>query len=518
MIQSTYTSVSNADIVPCSKKGQSIKSEPIPLLRNNYLGEYRTELEKAKVRKNLGIADEYSLQWGNIEGFVESQEDLVNYIESKWEYTNEISEDISTVSEALDYVIYFVSNFKSDTESIQRLFIEISNLQTVLNSTKAELQKNIQSNTVSIGSILTSIVTIDQQIATINQQIVTLNDSLTKINVDANILNWVKNNTQNSETIKMLENNTLESKISEIEGNALYINQGLFVKDYSEEISKLSIIEENIKANSEAIQNSNDRIDGITEYKTDLSDDTRVPSSVGGISEGTTVSSLKGKTVNEIIDIILFPSYVRPLVYPQLYYTPVTNLVKVGSTIEWPVLNFIKGDAGEEISKESVLLDPLESQISDTTYSKLGTYTFQGSVHYGQGEELLNNKNELSGKFIPEGSLETTFQVNATYPWYTSYSKSITPSIEQPLVKFGQSVEVLFSLQGQAQIWIPGKNSRIDSFTVNVGLGEYLNVDWNGWSKEPEIIQYNGIDYQVWTKNDSYAALLSHKIKFTLAL
>jgi hypothetical protein len=36
------------------------------------LGEYRTELEKAKVRKNLGIADEISLQWGNISGFIEN--------------------------------------------------------------------------------------------------------------------------------------------------------------------------------------------------------------------------------------------------------------------------------------------------------------------------------------------------------------------------------------------------------------------------------------------------------------
>ena len=45
MIQPIYTSVSNADIKPCGKKGHLIKSEPIPLLRDNYLGEYRTELE-----------------------------------------------------------------------------------------------------------------------------------------------------------------------------------------------------------------------------------------------------------------------------------------------------------------------------------------------------------------------------------------------------------------------------------------------------------------------------------------
>jgi len=80
MIQSIYTSVNNADLVPCGKKGTTIKSEPIPLLRNNFLSEYRTELEKAKVRKNLGIADEASLIWGNIDGTIEEQKDLIQYI------------------------------------------------------------------------------------------------------------------------------------------------------------------------------------------------------------------------------------------------------------------------------------------------------------------------------------------------------------------------------------------------------------------------------------------------------
>lgn len=77
MIQPIYTSVSNADIVSCGKRGSIIKSDPIPLLRDNYLGEYRTELEKAKVRKNLGILDSQVLKWGNISGYIEKQEDLV---------------------------------------------------------------------------------------------------------------------------------------------------------------------------------------------------------------------------------------------------------------------------------------------------------------------------------------------------------------------------------------------------------------------------------------------------------
>jgi hypothetical protein len=42
------------------------------LLKDKFLGEYRTALEKAKVRKNLGIADNETLEWGNITGIIES--------------------------------------------------------------------------------------------------------------------------------------------------------------------------------------------------------------------------------------------------------------------------------------------------------------------------------------------------------------------------------------------------------------------------------------------------------------
>lgn len=516
MIQSTYTSVSNADIVPCGKKGQIIKSDPIPLLRNNYLGEYRTELEKAKVRKNLGIADEYSLQWGNISGFVESQEDLINYIESKWEYTNDISEDINTVSEALDYVIYFVSNFKSDNESIINIKGEIVQIKKLIDSTKALLSTDISSVASNVGILFTSISEINDQINTINDQIEILNESLKKINVDANILAWIKSSLKDSNTIEIVESNVIEAKISQEADNAVQINQGIYVKDYSKEISKITTLEKGIKENSDAIQESINLIQGVDEYQTNLSDDTTVPNSVGGIDKGTTVSELKGKTLSEIIDVLLFPSYVRPLVYPQFYYTPVNSLVKVGSIIERPELVFIQGDAGNELERTDLLFDPNDQEVISNTYDFLGTYTYKGTLHHAKGEELLNNKNELSGKYVPENILESNFQVTTTYPLYVSFSESGESKIEQPLIKFGQSSEIQVSLQGRAQIWIPGLNSRLESFTVNVGLGEYLNVDLNGW--DTAVVSYNGIDYKVWTKKDSYASLLSHKIKVTLAL
>jgi hypothetical protein len=68
------------------------------LLRTNYLSEFRTEIEKAQARKNLGIPDEMQMKWGGMSGYVEEQRDLIEYMEMKWRYTTPLSEDIETVA------------------------------------------------------------------------------------------------------------------------------------------------------------------------------------------------------------------------------------------------------------------------------------------------------------------------------------------------------------------------------------------------------------------------------------
>ena len=52
------------------------------LQTKNYLGEYKTDVEKARVRYNLGIPDSFAMTWGNISGSVANQADLVSYIRS----------------------------------------------------------------------------------------------------------------------------------------------------------------------------------------------------------------------------------------------------------------------------------------------------------------------------------------------------------------------------------------------------------------------------------------------------
>lgn len=231
MIQPIYTSVSNADIVSCGKRGSIIKSDPIPLLRDNYLGEYRTELEKAKVRKNLGILDSQVLKWGNISGYIEKQEDLVQYVESKWNYKTELNSDIKNIQQAMDYALYFITNFKGEQDSI----IDLQEKVSIINSNIEDINNLINTNSNDIEAL-------NKSLKETNDLISQLNKELQSIDIDASILAWVKAKLTNSKTIVLSDDNTLDVIISSEEENAIQIlgESGLYVKDLSKDISQTS--------------------------------------------------------------------------------------------------------------------------------------------------------------------------------------------------------------------------------------------------------------------------------------
>ena len=502
MIQSIYTSVSNADIVPCGKKGKPIRSEPIPLLRDKYLGEYRTELERAKVRKNLGIADSQSLIWGSIDGTIENQKDLVQYIEQKWAYSSDLVEGIDTVKEAIDYAIYFISQYEANTEEIAELNKQLELVKSSITELQNSLTDKISANTESINQL-------QESVSSINESIEQINESIENIDVDNNILNWVQNSLQNSKTIELKEGNILEVILSDQENNAIHlitqeenILPGIYVKDLEPQISE---IDDQVQSNSDNIASIQNNLATITTYQTELPDET-----TSSVISGTTVEQLKGKPFNEIIDTLLFPTYVRDLIYPQLYYSITSQLVEVGTANLRPTLTFIKNDAGEETSRTETVNDqPIEEF---TNYNNIGTFTHKGVVSYAAGEYLFNNKGEQTEKRVEAGSLEATAQIIATYPWYAGNSVQVT---KQELIPFNQASGIKeISLSGKAIVKLPGSNSQITSFKVDGGLG-YLDVDLNSWETSTEYI--SGELYKVWTKQDEYSSALPHQINFILS-
>lgn len=520
MIQPTYISESK-----CGNRQYPMDDAPVPLLRTNYLSEFRTEMEKARARKNLGIPDEMQMKWGGMSGYVEEQRDLIEYMELKWKYTTELSEDITTVAQALDYIMELITTYtdqngvldtvKGDIENLSKQIIDTN---TLLEETEAALQKNIDTNSEDIKNI-------NDQIESINSAIEQLNKDLVNLDIAPKVLLWMQSHT--SSTIKIGENDVVEVIISESEGNAIKDNNGLFVKDNSQEIAdNLKAIEElqnsqedinkTVEEQQKIVDNVKATVDGLSlqaaGYNTMLADEISAPTTVGGITAGTTVGDLKGKLLVDIIDIMLFPTTVRELVYPKLSYTPSYSLIEVGSAFSKPLLSFVQNDAGSETSRtETLTLNGSVVEMAD--YNQLGTYKYTARVDYEAGEFLTDSKGQVTDKRIEAGYLTATSTYITTYPWYAGSTTSVT---KQVLVQFNSSSgEKTITMGGNAVVKLPGTGSKINSFTVDGGLG-YTAVNLGGWTESTE--ELNGITYKVWTKNDPYQSDLSHKINFTLAL
>lgn len=462
-LQTIYTQVNNAKIEPC-KKGKPIPPLAIPLIRKNYLGEYRTQVEKDKVLKNLGILG----ATGNYT--YPSEESVSSY------------RDIKTVKQALDYCIRLIQSYEQSDKNITQLITDVKTINNQIDVIISDIENNTS-----------SITEISKQIDLINQSISEFDQKLKDLNVDDKITNRINQHLENSKTIELQEN-TLEVKKSNVENNALQINDdGLFIQDISGQVNE----------NTEAIK----KISNSDKYITSTNGSS--PYTVGGIKEGTTAESLNGKSISDILDLMLFPTYVRDLIYPSLQFTSIQELVEVGSQIIKPSLEFIQGDAGEAIS-QSINVTYNGVEYSQQTYNSIGQYIFNGSVSYNAGEYLINNKGEITNQRIEAGTIETQTIVTATYPWYVGNTNQVT---KQELIPFNQITEQEINLLDQAVIKLPGANSQLISFKVDVGLG-YLDVDLNGWVQSIE--QINGYTYKVWTKTDSYSSSLPHKIQFKL--
>lgn len=463
-IQTIYTQVDNAKLELC-KKGKPVPPIQIPLLRSNYLGEYRTQVEKDKVLKNLGVlgvTNKYTYP---------SQDEVSSY------------KDIKTVQQALDYCIRLIQSYEASDKNIKQLLQDVKTIYSNISNLESAINKNTS-----------DITTINNSIEQINNSILEFDRKLQELNVDDKITNRINQHLANSKTIE-LKDNTLEVKVSSEETNSIIVkDDGIYVNDKTEQI----------QANTTAIESLKNQ----DKYLTGTQGSS--PYTVGGIKEGTTAESLNGKTISDILDLMLFPVYVRDLIPPTLSYSALPRLVEVGSSLLHPELTFTQNDAGAKIdTTESILFN--DSPYDSASYIGIGIYKYEATVTYEAGEYLTNNKGETTEFRIEAGSLSTSVSTTATYPWYAGTS---TQAYKQKLVAFNtDSGTQEISLSGSAVIKLPGANSQLLSFKVNGGLG-FLNVDLNGWTQTTE--QINGITYKVWSKNDEYSSVLPHQLQFKL--
>lgn len=147
MLNHTYTSVKNANLVDCGKKPH-FASQPSTLLRDNYLGEYRTELDKRKVLANLGIATDLSLEWEYIKGDIGRSEALMGELDSRTKYISELDGFQKTLIEGVKYLETVVGG-EQEVEATQDkrltdLEISTKELSDSLDELKTYLEETIE--------------------------------------------------------------------------------------------------------------------------------------------------------------------------------------------------------------------------------------------------------------------------------------------------------------------------------------------------------------------------------------
>lgn len=211
MLNHTYTSVKNANLVDCGKK-QHIPSQPFPLLKENFLGEYRTELDKKKVLSNLGIATELSLEWEYIKGDIGDSVALMQELDSRTKYISEIDGFQRTVIEGIKWLESVVGG-EEEAEEEQNNRIQALE----------EASQNLQTSLTNLSNYLHDTIEVDIDI---------LSDQLNEITerVD-NITNLIQISTKEGNAIILIEEGSDLLEEGEL--------PGLYVPDLSNDISKI---------------------------------------------------------------------------------------------------------------------------------------------------------------------------------------------------------------------------------------------------------------------------------------
>lgn len=222
MLNHTYTSVKNANLVDCGRK-QHIPSQPSALIRDNYLGEYRTELDKKKVLANLGIATDLSLEWEYIKGDIGRSEALMQELDSRTKYVSAIDGFKKTLIEGIQWLEGVVGGENEGEE-------EQNSRLTALEETTGELLVDLEELSEYIKT------EVDVNIDSLNESLSTITE---KVN---NITNLIQ--------------------VSTKEGNALTLEEGehagLYVPDLSASVTSATENIEQIKEDVSTIKNSLD--------------------------------------------------------------------------------------------------------------------------------------------------------------------------------------------------------------------------------------------------------------------
>ena len=258
--------------------------------------------------------------------------------------------------------------------------------------------------------------------------------------------------------------------------------------------------------------------EGVTiesNYTPTLNSTTKITTSIGSIKAGSTLGSLAGKSFSEIIDAMLVnESWSNPGYSHSISMSTPTSLVKVGSPVVVPTYSATWNN-NIQSNSEKVITASLSKNIlgsSETKYNVSGTSKFTLTYSYPAGyytiTSNLGNTKTVQVPAVSNGTI--TKSVTATYPWFIN-------NAEQALVAIGSSRTIEIELTGSPSIKVPFTNSTV-SIQADLGFG-WMDVSWNVSTDNSNL--GNAIDenvpYKVYTKPDSYASSVKHKITIKLS-
>ena len=260
-----------------------------------------------------------------------------------------------------------------------------------------------------------------------------------------------------------------------------------------------------------------------------------MPNAVGGISKGTTVESLEGKTISAILDDLLFPTVVPTYTEPSVTfstsgYALTQEVGATGPTINnfshtfkpgSITLNGVKqaNRAGSETNQSFIYVnDSADNKTLPETVA-LGNTTYKYRAFYNEGVQPKDNKGNDYQSPLAAGYVDSNkVTINGTYPWYAS---TITSGVldKQELISWSSTIGNMTTPEFRVQPHTPEAPQMIKTpraitsmQMLNTVSNQMETISYNNWTVS-EVTEMD-ITYYVYTYTGDTRGAVTLSIKF----
>lgn len=286
----------------------------------------------------------------------------------------------------------------------------------------------------------------------------------------------------------------------------------------------------------------NELKENMGEYVSEIDNkDLEMPEDVGGLLKGTKVSDISGKSYNEVLDDLLFPTVFPTFSKPSssIKFKDYDTIQEVGAQgptrqnfiVEYNpgaiTLNGIKqADRGgaPKLSDSFIYVNGDTDNKTLPSKITLGNTPFRYQAAYIEGPQPYDNKGNPYESPLPAGHVDSnTITVNGTYPWYATTKGSLNgiPS-KQPLIQWnavvGSMVTPEFTLLPTdtcAQVISTPREIK-HLYIKDVNSGNFIESAFDDFNMVQENLDINGtqVTYYTYTYVGAARGEITLKIKF----